>query len=44
MEEEPNVPTINEIPDKKVNPEKGYYHGVYVIIHFNKEGGVYRKE
>ena len=44
MEEEPEVPTIPEIPDETVPLEKGFYHGVYVMLHFNKEGGVDRKE
>ena len=44
VEEEPDVTTIPEIPEEQVNSEKGYYHGVYVIINFNKEDGVDRKE
>ena len=44
VEEEPDVTTIPEIPEEHVNSEKGYYHGVYVIINFNKEDGVDRKE
>ena len=44
IEEEPEVPTIPEIPEEQVTSEKGYYHGVYVILNFNKEEGVDRKE
>ena len=38
------MPTITEIHEEKDTPEKGYYHGFYVILHFNKEDGVGRKE
>ena len=38
------MPTIPEIPEDQVTLEKGYYHGVYIILHFNKEYGVNRKE
>ena len=38
------MPTITEIPEEHVNLEKGYNHGVYVILHFNKENGVDIKE
>ena len=44
MEEEPEVPTITDIPDETVPLEKGYYHGVHEVIYFHKEGGVDRKE
>ena len=44
MEEEPQVPTIYVIPDEKFPSEKGYYYGVYVMLHFNKEEGVNMKE
>ena len=44
VEEEPDVPTITEIPDEKVTLKKGYYHGVYDILHFNKEDGVDKRE
>ena len=43
VEKELRVPTIPEIPDEKFPSEKVYYHGVYVMIHFNKEDGVDRK-
>ena len=32
------------IPDKAVDLDKGYYHGVYVLLNFNKEGNVDRKD
>ena len=32
------------MPDETVDPEKGSYHGVYVLLHFNNYDGVYRKE
>ena len=44
VEEEPEVTTITEINEEQVTSEKRYYHGVYVIIHFNKEDSVDRKE
>ena len=40
VEEEPDVPTIPEIPEEKVTLDKGYYHGVYILIYFDKYGGV----
>ena len=43
VEEETKVHMIPEIPKEQVTPEKGYYHDVYVILHFNKEEGVDRK-
>ena len=36
VEEEPEVPTIPEIPEDKATSENGNYHGVYVILYFNK--------
>ena len=42
MDEEPKVTTISVIPDETVDLEKGYYHSVHVLIHFNKEDGVNR--
>ena len=44
MEEKPEVPIISEIPEEKLTSEKGYYHGVYVILNFNKEGSVDSEE
>ena len=44
VEEEPGVPTNPEILGELVTSHKGYYHGVYVILHFNKEVGFYSKE
>ena len=44
VEEGPKVPIIPDIPGDKVTLEKGYYHGVHVVLHFHKEGGFYRKE
>ena len=43
VEKELEVPTITEIPDDTFTSEKVYYHGVYVMLHFNKEDGVDRK-
>ena len=34
VEEEPEVSTIPEIPEEKVELEKGYYHCVYVMLQF----------
>ena len=42
-EKEPDVPKNPDIPEEQITLEKGYYHGVYVILHFNKEVGVDRK-
>ena len=43
-EEEPKVTTITDLPEEKVTLEKGYYHGVYVILYFKKDFDVDRKE
>ena len=40
MDEEPEVPTIPEIPEEQVTSENGYYHGFHFVIYFNKEDGV----
>ena len=37
---EAKVLTISLIPDDTVDLEKGYYPGVYVLLHFNKDYGV----
>ena len=42
--EESKVPTIYVIHDNTVPLEKGYYYGVHVLLHFNKEGGLNSKE
>ena len=44
VEEEPKVTTIPDIPDDTVPSEKGYYHGVYDMLHFNKYNSIYRKK
>ena len=44
MEEEPEVQRISVIPDEMVPSEKVYYHGFYIMIYFNKEGGIDSKE
>ena len=44
VEEEPKVPMITDIPKEQVTLEKVYYPGVWVMLHFNNEDGVYRKE
>ena len=44
MTEEANMPTISVTPDETIDLEKVYYHGVYVLLQFNKEYGVNRKE
>ena len=38
------MPTIPEMLDETVPSEKGYYHGVYVMPHFNREDIVDIKE
>ena len=35
--EEDEVPTIYEIPDETIDLEKGYYHGVYILLQCNKQ-------
>ena len=35
---------VAAIPDKSVDFEKGYYHGVYAMLHFKKGSIVDRKE
>ena len=40
---EDRVPTIYAIPDKAVDLEKGLYHCVYLLLHFNNWYGVDRK-
>ena len=44
MEEELEVPKIPDIPAEQVTSEKWYFHGVYIILKFNKEGGVESKK
>ena len=44
VNEESKVPTIAVIPDEKVYPEKVFYHGVHVLLNFNKNDGVNMKE
>ena len=44
VEEKIKVTTIPEIPEEQPTLEKGYYHGIYITIHFNKEDVVGRKE
>ena len=41
---ESEVPTIDVIPDDSIDLEKGCYQGVYVILYFNNEGDIDRKE
>ena len=35
MNKESELPTISEITDDTVYLERVYYHGVYVLLHFN---------
>ena len=42
VEDEHDVPTIPVIPDETVPLEKGYYHGVHVVLNFHKDDGVDR--
>ena len=44
VEKEPKVLTNHEIPEEQVTLEKGYYHGIYVILNFKKEVDVESKE
>ena len=44
VEGETNVPTIPVIPDEAVPSEKGYHHGVHLLLYFHKEYGVDRKD
>ena len=36
VEEESKVPMITVIPDETFTSEKGYYHGVCVVLYFHK--------
>ena len=36
VEQEPKVPKTPYITEDQVTSEKGYYHGVSVILYFNK--------
>ena len=38
------MPMVAAISDKSVDFEKGYYHGVYAMLHFKKGSIVDRKE
>ena len=40
MEEGPDVLRITLITYDTVTSEKGYYHGVHVVLYFQKEDGV----
>ena len=42
--EEVKLVMIVEILDGIVDLGRGCYHGAYVLLHFNKEGGSHRKE
>ena len=44
IEEEPEQPSIAVNTDDIVPSERGYYHGVHVLLHFHKEVGVDSKE
>ena len=44
VEEEPKVTTNDKIPGYKVTSYKGYYHGIYLILHLKKEVDADRKE
>ena len=39
-EKEPEVFKNPEIPEEQVKMEKGYYHGIYVMLQFKKDVGV----
>ena len=41
---EAEVPAIYVIPDGAVDLDKGFYHGVYFLLQFNKDCGVNIKE
>ena len=41
---EVKVTKIDVIPDDIIDLEKGYYDGVYVMIHIKKENFIDRKE
>ena len=42
--EEAEVPMISVIPGEIMDLDKGYYHGVYVLLYFNKQNIFDRKE
>ena len=41
---EDEVSTIYVIPDETVDFDKGYYHGIYYLLQFNKGGGIDSKQ
>ena len=34
--EEAKMPIISVTPDETIDLKKGYYHGVYILLHFKK--------
>ena len=44
MTEEAKLTKISVIHDDTINLGKGYYHGVYVLLHFKKEDFMDRME
>ena len=44
LTKEAEMPILSVIPDDTIDLDKGYYHFVYVLLHFNNEEGVDRQE
>ena len=44
MTEETEVTTISMIPDKTVNLDQVYYHGIYFLLHFKRQEYSYSKD
>ena len=42
--EESEAPTVYMIPNENTDIQKGYYHGLYILLKFKKEDGVDRTE
>ena len=43
MIKESELPTISVMPDENIDLDKGYYHGVYVLLYLKKDYGNGRK-
>ena len=41
---EAEVPIVLTKPKEAVDLDKGYYHGIYVFLEFNKDDEIYKKE
>ena len=44
MTKEAEAPTISVIPDDTIDMDKGYYHGVYVLLNLTNKKVVDRRD